>query len=77
MKELEATDLQYDQPKISEHQRLMFEACQFAQFKREHPLENWIVGSLPNLSKCSFEKCHPRHWEMSTENIVRKTVTLN
>ncbi|XP_078376811.1 uncharacterized protein LOC144660122 isoform X1 [Oculina patagonica] len=32
-----------------ESQRLMREACQFAQFLREHPLEKWTVGSLPNL----------------------------
>ncbi|KAL9972739.1 hypothetical protein ACROYT_G019104 [Oculina patagonica] len=43
----EAPDL--PQSNDSESQRLMREACQFAQFLREHPLEKWTVGSLPNL----------------------------
>ena len=61
----EAADLQYGgQSELSEDQRLMLDACQFAQFKREHPLEMWTVGSLPNLFTCSVEKCYPRHWEL-------------
>ena len=67
-KQLEVKDLQYSQFQLSEHHRLMLEACQFAQFKREHPLEKWTVGSLPNLSKCSIEKCYPKHWEIWTVN---------
>ncbi|KAL9961617.1 hypothetical protein ACROYT_G030591 [Oculina patagonica] len=44
----EAPDL--PQSNDFESQRLMREACQFAQFLREHPLEKWTVGSLPNLT---------------------------
>ncbi|KAJ7354949.1 hypothetical protein OS493_029058 [Desmophyllum pertusum] len=33
--------------------RLMLEACHFAQLKKEHPLETWTAGSLPNLARCS------------------------
>ncbi|XP_078347977.1 uncharacterized protein LOC144633077 isoform X1 [Oculina patagonica] len=44
----EAPDLL--QSNDSESQRLMREACQFAQFLREHPLEKWTVGSFPNLT---------------------------
>lgn len=38
------------QSSVSESDRLMIEACPFSQFKREHPLEQWTVGSLPNLT---------------------------
>ena len=62
--QLEATDLQYGQLQLSEHYRLMREACQFDQYNREHPLEKWTVGSLPNLYKCSLVMCHPRYWEV-------------
>ena len=38
------------QSSVSESDRLMVEACQFSQFTREHPLEKWTVGSLPDLT---------------------------
>ena len=65
-KQQEVTDFQHGQFQLSEHHRLMLEACQFAQFKREHPLEKWTVGSLPNLSKSFFQKHYPTHWEIWT-----------
>ena len=42
-----APDLQSN---VSGSDRLMIKTCQFLQFIREHPLENWTVGSLPNLT---------------------------
>ena len=40
-----------------ESERQMLDALQFAWFQRENPLENSIVGSLPNLRDIwHFEK---------------------
>lgn len=38
------------QSSLSESDRLMIEACQFSKFTREHPLDKWTVGSLPDLT---------------------------
>ena len=63
-KQQEASDLKHGQFNLFEQKILMREACQFAQFQREHPFEKWTVGSLPNLYSCSFKKCMPRYWEL-------------
>ncbi|XP_078348178.1 uncharacterized protein LOC144633225 isoform X2 [Oculina patagonica] len=48
-KQQEAPNLQ--SMNVSESEVLMLEACQFAQLNREHPLEKWTAGSLPNLTR--------------------------
>ena len=61
-KPLEGKDFQNGQFHLSEYHRLLLEACQFARYTSEHPLEKWTVCSLPNLYK-SF--C----WEMPTKTL--------
>lgn len=68
-KPLEGKDFQDGQFHLSEYHRLLLEACQFAKYTSEHPLEKWTVCSLPDLYKSSVEKCHPRRWEFKTPSL--------
>lgn len=66
LEEKDPQDIQDDQFHLSEYHRLLLEACQFAKYTNEHPLEKWTVCSLPNLYKSSVEKCQPRCWGFKT-----------
>lgn len=68
-KPLAGKDFQDGQFHLSEYHRLLLEACQFAKYTSEHPLEKWTVCSLPNLYKSSVEKCQPRRWEFKTPSL--------
>ena len=68
-KPLEGKDFQDGQFHLSEYHRLLLEACQFAKYTSEHPLEKWTVCSLPDLYKSSVEKCYPRRWEFKTPSL--------
>ena len=65
----EGKDFQDGQFHLSEYDRLLLEACQFAKYTSEHPLEKWTVCSLPNLYKSSVEKCQQRLWEFKTPSL--------
>ena len=56
-KPLEGKDFQNGQFHLSEYHRLLLEACQFARYTSEHPLEKWTVCSLPNVYKLPIRVC--------------------
>ena len=56
-----------------ESEKLMLEALQFAQFQREHPLENWTVGSLPQLRHVCRET-QPRSCELAGQVFVNRSI---